>query len=210
MEKIINKIKYYFGRILVKLYGFKGKSYASLNEDQIIDWLLGYRKTGKYIDIGANDPEIISNTRLFYERGWNGINVEPNKKDFDKLQKIRIKDINLNFAVGTGDIKYYLNCGDTTASTCDPKLAEERGLKNAQTLKLKPLKEIFEENHLTKVDFISIDVESFENEVLRSNDWDKYKADLLCIEGTGYGWLKKYGYRFAFWDGFNSYYKLKK
>lgn len=209
MKKIMKKMAYYLGRILIRLYGFKRDAYGSLNEDLIIDWLLDYRKTGKYIDIGANDPEVGSNTRMFYERGWSGINVEPNKKDFEKLKQIRTRDINLNCAVGTGEASYYSNGDHAVGNTCVKELAEERGLKDVKILKLKPLKEIFEENGLVKVDFISIDVETFENEVLRSNDWSKYNADVLCIEGFGYGWLKQYGYEFVFWDGYNSYYKLK-
>jgi FkbM family methyltransferase len=209
MKKTYKKIRYYFGRIVIRIYGFKKKSYASLNEDLIIDWLIGYKKIGTYIDIGANDPERSSNTQMFYERGWHGINVEPDKKDFEKLQKIRTRDVNLNCAIGIGEKKYY--SGDQSiGNTLVEELAKERGLGNIQILQLKPLKKVFEENNLTHVDFISIDVETFEHEVLKSNDWNKYTADVLCIEGWGYEYLKQYGYKHVFWDGQNSYYKLKK
>lgn len=72
-----------------------------------------------------------------------------------------------------------------------------------------PLKKVFEDNKLTFVDFINIDTEGFENEILKGNDWAKYKARVLCIEGRGYDkFLKQFGYKQALFDGTNSYYVL--
>lgn len=50
-----------------------------MNEDNVLDWLTGYKKTGVYVDVGANHPDRMNNTKLFYERGWRGINIEPDK-----------------------------------------------------------------------------------------------------------------------------------
>ena len=157
-----------------------------------------------YIDIGANDPEHINNTKLFYERGWNGINIEPEKRGMDYLQK-RPRDINLNCAVGNGE-KIYFSSNISGGNTFTKELAESRKeLTEKKKMTLKPLREIFKENNLTMVDFISIDVEGFENDVLKSNDWNKYKAQILCIEGYKYDYLKQFGYKKIFWDGCNSY-----
>jgi len=201
-------MKYYIGRLLVKLFGLKRFSYSSVNEDNIIDWLTGYKKKGVFIDIGANNPDVINNTKLFYERGWRGINIEPSEKEFKLLQERRPGDINYNCAIGQGRVAFFEGEGDNTGNTLNVEVAEKRGLKNKRIINLKPLSEIFEENNLSKVDFISLDVEGSEHGVLKSNDWTKFKADVLCIEGCGYGYLRKYGYKKVFWDGVNSYYKL--
>ncbi len=55
---------------------------------------------GFYIDVGAQDPTIDSVTRAFYERGWRGINIEPNEEFFRKLEQDRPHDTNLCTAVG--------------------------------------------------------------------------------------------------------------
>ncbi len=49
----------------------------------------GVQKNGIYIDIGANNPDVINNTKLFYEKGWRGINIEPSEKEFRMLQEKR-------------------------------------------------------------------------------------------------------------------------
>ena len=206
---MIDFIRYNIGRLLVRVLRLRGFSYSSLNEDNIIDWLTGYKKSGIYIDVGANNPDIINNTRLFYERGWRGINIEPSEKDFKLLQEKRPEDKNYNNAIGLGEIILFEGEDNSVGNTYNQKLADERGLTKTRKIKLKPLSEIFEENNLKTVDFISVDVETFEHEVLKSNNWEKYKATVLCIEGSGYDYLKKFGYKKVFWDGCNTYYKLK-
>src|SRR5579864_1383027 len=75
-------------------------SYSQYKEDLWIDRMLGYKKNGFYIDIGASDPNYLNNTKKFYEKGWKGLNVEPNPSTFRKLKEDRDRDINLNVGVG--------------------------------------------------------------------------------------------------------------
>jgi hypothetical protein len=57
---------------------------------------------GFYVDVGAGDPEEYSVTKLFYDRGWSGINVEPGPA-FNKLEVERPRDLNLNLAVAAAE-----------------------------------------------------------------------------------------------------------
>ena len=84
-----------------------GISYSQWGEDIIIDNLLGRKKRGFYIDIGAYDPTRFSNTKRFYLRGWRGINVEPDPVRIKKFHKERPGDINLN--IGIADKSRVLN-----------------------------------------------------------------------------------------------------
>ncbi|MEK7618160.1 MAG: FkbM family methyltransferase [Patescibacteria group bacterium] len=144
----------------------------------------------------------------FINGGWRGINIEPNEAGYKKFLERRPEDINLNCAVGIGEADYFY-AGEGSGNTLMKNVADKRGIAQKRKIQLKPLSEIFSENNLTKVDFISMDVEGFEHEVIKSNDWNKYKATVLCLEGFGYPELKKFGYKLAFWDGGNSYYKLR-
>lgn len=203
-------LRYYFGRFLIRLFKLKKKSYSWMNEDNVLDWLTGYKKTGVYVDVGANHPDRMNNTKLFYERGWRGINIEPDKGGYQLFCENRPDDININRAVGTGKKDYWFDDGESgLVNTLDKEWAEHFGLKNKIVVELKPLSEVFQENNLNKVDFISIDVEGYEEEVLKSNDWNQYRADIVCLEGLKGSYLKQFGYRMVFWDGFNSYYKSR-
>ena len=94
----------------------KFKSYSQYYEDLILYLAFFGIKKGFYIDIGANDPEIISVTKAFYLNGWNGINIEPLPDKFNSLVKMRPKDINLNIGVGKeiGYSNLYVNEGMST------------------------------------------------------------------------------------------------
>ena len=209
----LNPVYQFYHRLaflFVRLFSKTKISYAQNKEDNIIDILTGQKKNGTYIDIGANDPDIISNTKLFYKRGWRGINVEPDIDGYNRFLSRRPLDVNLNDAVGEGEGHYY-ECEYSVGNTTDENVAKDRSFKSSRTIRLKPLREIFAENNLTYVDFISIDVEGSEMQVLMSNDWNKYKAGVLCIERQGFDeFLKKYGYKKVLYDGCNTYYKLTK
>lgn len=81
---------------------FGNRSFSQFGEDLIVYNYFKSKgiKNPAYMDIGANDPYIISNTALFYIKGSRGINIEPNKVLFDYIKKCRKKDINLNVGIG--------------------------------------------------------------------------------------------------------------
>ena len=74
-------------------------TYSQNYEDIILDRFFRHKEAGFYIDVGAHDPEDISVTRKFYERGWRGINIEPLPVSVEKFRKTRPEDVNLQLAV---------------------------------------------------------------------------------------------------------------
>ena len=84
-------------------------TYTPFGDDIIIDNLLGRKKRGFYIDIGAYDPTRFSNTKRFYLRGWRGINVEPNPKRIGLFNKYRPRDVNLNIGIASknGSLNFF-------------------------------------------------------------------------------------------------------
>lgn len=165
-------------------------SYSQYGEDLIIDALLGCPKSGCYVDIGANDPVFLSNTLRFYERGWRGINVEPEPNLFVKLSERRAQDINLNVGIGTeaGSLTFY-RIQPSQLSTFNADQARKNlkrpGATALQEMELPvvTLSHLFEE-HLgeRRIDFLSVDVEGFELEVFRGNDWAKFRPRLILVE----------------------------
>jgi FkbM family methyltransferase len=166
-------------------YGIFGQ-YA---DDLIIDALLGSRKEGFYVDVGANDPDQLNNTRRFYERGWRGINIEPNPINFSKLNSRRPSDVNLNLGVGShdGSMDFYLLEPDTLSSFdhASAKRSMKEGAKLIETRRIetRTLSTILAEYApSTHIDFMSIDVEGLEIEVIKGNDWNRFRPELVVLE----------------------------
>ena len=76
------------------------ESYAQEYEDLILYCALKDIENGFYIDVGANDPEVLSVTKAFYDKGWHGINIEPLHAVCAKLVAARPRDINLCIGLG--------------------------------------------------------------------------------------------------------------
>ena len=74
-------------------------SYSQYQEDLIIDSYFKNKLKGSYVDIGAYDPNDLSNTKKFYLRGWSGINIDPNLSAIENFNQERDRDINLNIGI---------------------------------------------------------------------------------------------------------------
>lgn len=191
-------------------------TYAQYNEDIILLALLHDVKKGFYVDVGANYPTTDSVTKLFYDQGWNGINIEPIKSLHKELKKKRPRDINIQSGIGakSGLAKFREYPTASGHSTFDnkQKAAQDKSLKYKEyDVPIKTLEEIFVENEVSHVDFLKVDVEGFEHEVIAGNNWKKYRPDVLCIEANhvSQDWKKiltNNKYRLFISDGLNEYY----
>jgi FkbM family methyltransferase len=165
-------------------------SYSQFNEDLIIDLLFESKRTGFYLDVGANDPSSCNNTKRFYDKGWSGINIEPGKDSFEKLCLSRPRDINLNIGIGfaTGTLTFYQVVENPQLSSFDKKLASTTAAKLELTVEeiqiaVWRLVDVFEHYVKNKhVDFMSVDAEGLDLEVLQSNDWDRFRPTLVMVE----------------------------
>lgn len=178
------------------LHHFKSyRSYSQDGEDMILKSFYENKKgyKGFYVDVGAHHPVRYSNTYFFYNRGWKGINVEPTPTAIRPFKILRSRDINLNVGVGSKRDSLTFYCFNEPAlNTFSEELALEVDKKDNKyriTKRVKvevlPLSEILK-NHLppgVKIDFMTVDVEGLDLEVLRSNDWNKYSPEYLMVEG---------------------------
>lgn len=165
-------------------------SFSQFNEDLLIDLLLESRNQGLYLDIGANDPSFNSNTKRFYDKGWSGINIEPGVDSFKKFCLSRTRDINLNIGVGPvkGKLPFYQVVGDSTLSSFNReiagKMADSFGLTLEEAaIDVLRLEDVFEDYvKNSKVDFMSVDAEGLDLEILQSNDWERFRPALVMVE----------------------------
>jgi len=199
-------------------------SFSGNFEDVILARVFDGQENGFYVDIGAHHPINGSNTHHFYMQGWRGINIEP-AKSFSCFPQQRAKDINLNIAISNSD-------GRVEFEECDALLAISQlseSDSSARTLEHLDRDKIVVETRTMKsvldeylvqgqaIDFISIDVEGHEKQVLESNDWKVYRPKVFCIEATlpftnipcHHDWdniLTENNYHFAYFDGVNRFY----
>jgi len=157
-------------------------------------------KNGFYIDVGAHDGVTINNT-LYFEKNnnWTGINIEPIKKVFDNLKNNRPNNINLNCAVcnNDGETEFLCNTGYTEMisgikDNFHPihwqRLQNENKQMGSTTelikVKTKKLETIFNENNVSHINYLSIDVEGAEFEVIKSINFDKVFIDVIGFENN--------------------------
>lgn len=197
-------------------------SFSQFQEDIILYYLLDGKQRGVYVDIGANSPITLNNTYFFYLKGWRGINVEPNPILFEEFQSKRLDDINLNIGVGEKNesLTFYMLEDDTISSfnyDFATKNAKDFNSKiiDKRKIEVLTLKTVMEK-HLNgnTIDFLSIDVEGFDLEVLKGNDWDLYRPRVVLIESNRQGslilsFMKEVRYELIFSNGCNSFFVSK-
>lgn len=163
----------------------KSMYFSQFGEDLFLAHFFSERKTGFYVDVGAFHPFNISNTCAFYKKGWRGMNIEPNPMSFRAFPKHRTRDINLNVAVDREEKEVVFNCLKELSGIDDDTHLFRDGNRSVQCrIKAMPLAKILQD-HLpanTTIDFMSVDCEGHDAEVLRSNDWTRFKPQVILVE----------------------------
>lgn len=182
-------IQFLSAEAMMRLRNIVSGSYSQCGEDLLLSKMFESYPAGFYVDIGAYDPIRFSNTYRFYRKGWSGINVEPNFEQFRKFETLRTRDINLNIGAGISNEKLtYYQMIPPTLSTFSKDMAKDykqRGFicKATKKIPVLRLKNIFSKYLKGRdIQFISIDVEGYEMDVLKSNDWKMYRPMVICLE----------------------------
>jgi len=189
--KLIKNIIRYFWDCLT-WDSFSKRSWSQEGEDLILIRLLGPgKRTGFYVDVGAHHPKRFSNTYAFYRMGWHGINIDAMPGSMKLFDKQRPRDINLEFPIAKEEKEItYFQFNEPALNGFSEELAISRdGLRSyrivsTQKMQAYPLASILEKymDINQGIDFMSIDVEGFDFEVLQSNDWSQYRPKVILIE----------------------------
>ena len=191
---------------------YSTKSFSQEGEDLILARIFEGQNSGFYVDVGAHHPLRFSNTYLLYRKGWSGINIDANPGSMEAFKLIRPHDINLELGIAdkSKQATYYV-FNEPAINTFDKKLIKhnlEVGYKliSKKKMTLSPLSVVLQKYAKgKKIDLLSIDVEGFDYQALKSMDWT-YKPTVIVIEQLGKNilevmdssssrLLKKYGYQ---------------
>ena len=172
------KIYLYFNIFVrYKFFLRKRKTFSQFGEDLFINSFFKEHKKGKYVDLGAFHPMRLSNTYLLHKKGWSGTNVDLNSISIDLFNIARNKDKNICTLISdqSNVLKdAYLENDWSAANSISP----DNNLK----LKKKMKTEIFNNIIDHQFDFLNIDLEGHDYEVLKTIDLNKFKPKLICIE----------------------------
>jgi FkbM family methyltransferase len=196
-------------------------SYAQRGEDLKL-WSFFEGKTdGHYIDIGANDPVIDSVSKSFYDVGWRGINVEPLSNLAHDLDIAQPESTTI--CCGISDKQeigvLHFDPQRSGLSTLDCDLGVKEHLRQSMKIPLTTLVDLCDKYVSWPIDWLKIDVEGWETQVIRGGDWDRFRPSIVVVEATvpmtdipAWGeWeplLLDVGYEFLdFEDGLNRFYR---
>lgn len=185
----IKKAIYQFKQKYITNYAIR--AYSQEGEDMILARFFGNKTNGFYIDIGAHHPQRFSNTFYFYKRGWHGINIDAMPGSMTPFEKSRPRDINLEVGISNSNEELTFYCFDEPAvNSFSKELSEQRILEGIYKLQKKVKVPVYRLSKILdkylpqgqSIDFMSIDVEGLDHEVLSSNDWQKYRPQIILLE----------------------------
>jgi FkbM family methyltransferase len=205
-------------------------SYAQNGEDVLLARVFDETQKGFYVDVGAGHPWVDSVTCHFYLQGWTGLNIEPRGEIAELLAKWRPLDKLANCCVSDhpGTVEFFeVNLANSKIgdggglSTVDAELAAgylATGFEvKGRTMPMVTLASLCEQYDLKEIDFLKVDVEGHESQVILSGDWQRWRPRVVIVEsitpidhrealGSWREFLQRNDYFLASFDGINSYY----
>ena len=188
--KILKKF-YLFYNIYIRNRKYLNNG-SQFGEDKFLYNLFEKNYVGKYLDVGCFHPTKHNNTSLFYKNGWQGINIDLNPLTIDLFNFMRPNDININTAVSSEESEktlFFLSENNTQNTLSENQLLflkKHHNLRDEEIIKKKiqtrRLDKILEENNFDNIDFMNLDVEGHELEVLKTINFKKTKLKYICIE----------------------------
>ena len=198
-------------------------SYSQNLEDYHLSLAFAGQTTGTYVDVGAGHPIADNVSFWFYERGWQGIVVEPQPELAALYRRLRPRDVVVPGLVGRqcGEIDFHVVDRLHGFSTTMEDVAQKArafgvGYRTVR-MPVTTLAELCERLDLRAIDFLKIDVEGAEADVLFGGDWKRFRPKVIVAEAvtpmasepSWQGWepfLMAQGYRFVLFDTLNRFY----
>ena len=184
-------------------------------EKELIWKFFSQRRTGVFVEVGANDPVAGSQTWLLEQNGWRGVLVEPQSRHCEKLRQQRKNSQVFQVACSSpemeGEMDLHLAAQDGTSTL--RKQPDTHGIRfvGTERVKVTTLTKVLQSADVARIDFLSLDVEGHEIEVMRGLDFEKFPPALILIEDgvrdlRKHNFLKSRGYKLVKRTSINNWY----
>ena len=165
------------------------KSYSQEGEDLLVGELLARIHKGFYVDVGCHHPHRFSNTYRLYRRGWSGLCIDPLPGVKRAFARHRRRDVvvEVGISAAQGQLEYIM-FNEPALNSFDPDTArsyeqmDDYCIERRVQVPTLPLREVLASSRVGKIDFMTIDVEGFDLEVIDSNDWTRWRPSVLVVE----------------------------
>ena len=170
-------------KIISKKYFY---SYGGI--DSVVNDIFKNQKNGFYVDVGAQHPIKNNNTYLLHKKGWEGINIDLDQKNINLFNVSRKKDCNICAAISSleKDANLYYYHEGSPINTLSREIADRQKaiIKETRAIRTKTLTSILDNSKFKnkEIDFLSIDVEGVELEVLQGLNLNIYKPKIIVVE----------------------------
>jgi hypothetical protein len=164
-------------------------------EDAVLHRMFGSRRNGFYVDIGAHHPRRFSNTYMFHRfREWRGLNVDASMEAIEAFRKERPNDVNVCALIGEGTekLKFTEFTSAKARGSADPHLTKQAAgvseVLSVTEMYPTPLAKLLDD-YLpagTEISLMNVDIEGFDLQALKTNDWTKYRPEVVCVEDFDY------------------------
>ena len=198
-------------------------SYAQNAEDVVLARVLDGRPPGFYVDVGADDPELNSVTKHFYDRGWSGVNVAPSRTGHGRIGAARPRDVTLLLALSDGSgrdpgTQRTADGSDGAGGLCGsaPDTRETGTDRGGAEIEVTTLADMCARHVVGSIEFMRIAAGGHEARVIRGGDWRRFRPRVVVVAWTSSAGasihaspetrLTAAGYQFALFDGLNRFY----
>ena len=184
-------------------------------ETDLVDEYFERRNEGFFVEVGANDPQKLSQTWKLEQRGWTGLLIEPIPELCERLRQARPNSQVIQAACGapeeTGEADFYV-ASDSEKSTLRTDMLDfPTPVQRVERVRVRTLDDILQQCQLPRIDFVSVDVEGLQLSVLRGLTLSKYRPALLMVEDhltdlRTHRFLTQRNYRLVKRTGLNNWY----
>jgi FkbM family methyltransferase len=202
--------------------GTSAMTYSQFGEDRLLPLFLDSKRSGFYVDVGANHPTKCSNTFWLYKRGWTGITVEPNPALSKLHRQVRPRDIQVRELVSDSETDLeFVEFANPLFSSASQEHVETwkdaSAIVSRRQVKPQSLTKILEGQACpASFDLLCIDAEGSDLSVLRSLDWSKYHPGIVVVEMADFipngrhpilTFMEAHDYTLKAFDGYNGYFQ---
>jgi FkbM family methyltransferase len=191
---------------------FRRAVYSDLSEESLLRQHFEKKTSGSFLDVGANDPENAVSRFLWGD--WDGVIVEPLPRQAERFRKIpglKVAEVALTSPEKAVDGYAEFSIAGKQSTLLPEKLMDRGVISDRVAVRTTSLEQLLTDQKIQQLDFLSVDVEGSEIEVLGGFDLERFRVGLLLVEDWGRDFqlhrlLRGKGYKRVRRTGFNSWY----